>query len=829
MRKSFILLSIISIISLSINAQEINGKISGIIKDGGRKTIESATIMLLRHTDSSVVKLTLADKEGKYQFENIPEGKYMVSVTSIGHSTGFSEFFDINAQNRMVTLKTIELVSEAKTLTGVTVSSKKPFIEQKTDRMVVNVEASVTNVGANALEVLEKSPGVTVDNDGNISLKGKQGVIILIDGRPSYLSGTDLATLLKNTNSAQLDQIEIMTNPPAKYDAAGNSGVINIKMKKNKQVGYNGSASLSYTQGRYPKINESINMNYRKNKVNIFSNLSHSYRENYQNLDIQRKFTDKSTKELLSYFDQQARMKMRNSSHYAKIGADIYATQKTTFGFSVSGFYNPEKFKNRNNTDITDKDGILMNMTNARTDVDETWKNISTNFNIRHLFDSSGKELTMDLDYIRYKSDRNQQLVNNYFDRFGNPSDPSDTLSGILPQNIFIYSAKADYVHPLKNGDKFEAGVKSSYVKTDNDAGYFNIIGGSPVIDSSITNSFVYTENINAVYVNLNKQFSKKFSAQLGLRLENTNAQGKSNGYSYSSMLDQFEPADTNFKRSYTQLFPTAYFTYAASEKHQFNINYGRRINRPNYADLNPFIFFLDKYTFQQGNPNLKPQFSHNIELRHTYNGFLVTTLNYSRTTDILQEVLEQIEEENKTFVKKSNIASQRQFGLSVNAFKQLTKWWTGNVWANIYNNKFSGIINDTSVSLSATTFETNISNQFKFKKGWSAEISGFFRSAGLDDVFLLKPFGMVNFGISKQVLKDRGTIRLNVRDAFFTQKIKGSVKYSNLDVQFQNQRDSQLIGVGFTYRFAKGKVGNNRRRVGGASDEQNRVNAGGN
>lgn len=830
MKKIATLLSLLlTLFLIDSQAQTSGNRISGTVIDGNTKTIESATITLHVAKDSSVAKMSVADKTGKYSFDDVPPGKYFVSISAVGHEKGFSEIFEVKSESSSFSLKTIELVPAAKSLGAVTVSTKKPLIEQKTDRMVVNVDAAVTNVGANALEVLEKSPGVSVDNDGNIGLKGKQGVIILIDGRPSYLSGADLATLLKNTNSSQLDQIEIMTNPPAKYDAAGNSGVINIKMKKNKQVGYNGSASLSYTQGRYPKINESINMNYRKNKVNIFSNLSHSYRENYQNLDIQRYFKDKSTKELLSYFDQQARMKMSNSSHYAKIGADYFASPKTTLGFSISGFYNPERFKNKNTTDITDKYGMLVNQTNARTNVKEIWKNFSANVNFRRVLDSSGKEITVDLDYIRYRSTKDQSLINSYFDQYGDPTDPSDTLTGDLPQNIYIYSAKADYTHPLKNGDKFEAGIKSSYVKTDNDADYFNMMGGMPVIDSSITNSFVYTENINAAYVNLTKQFSKKFSAQLGLRVENTIADGKSNGYAYDGSTDKFITADTSFRRTYTQLFPTAYFTYKASEKHQFNINYGRRVNRPNYADLNPFIFYLDKYTFQQGNPNLKPQFSHNIELRHTYKGFLTTTLNYSRTTDIIQEVLEQIEDENKTFVKKSNIAKQQQFGLSVNAYKQLTKWWSGNIWANVYNNKFTGIINDTTVSLSAATFETNISNQFKFEKGWSAEISGFYRTGGLDDVFLLKPFGLVNFGISKQVLKNKGTIRLNVRDAFFTQKIKGDVKYSNLDVHFQNQRDSRSINLGFTYRFAKGKVNNSKRRTGGASDEQNRVNAGGN
>ncbi len=244
------------------------GKITGTVIDGNTKTIESATISLLRAKDSSVAKMSVADKTGKYEFDGIPEGKYLVSISAVGHSKGFSEMIEITATNNNVVLKTIELVPQAKSIGEVTVTAKKPLIEQKLDRTIVNVEASVTNVGNSALEVLEKSPGVTVDKDGNISLKGKQGVVVMIDGRPSYLTGPDLANLLRSMSASQLDQIEIMTNPPAKFDAAGNSGVINIKTKKNKQFGYNGSITSGYTQGKYPRFNESANFNYRNGKFN---------------------------------------------------------------------------------------------------------------------------------------------------------------------------------------------------------------------------------------------------------------------------------------------------------------------------------------------------------------------------------------------------------------------------------------------------------------------------------------------------------------------------------------------------------------------------------
>lgn len=254
-------------------------------------------------------------------------------------------------------------------------------------------------------------------------------------------------------------------------------------------------------------------------------------------------------------------------------------------------------------------------------------------------------------------------------------------------------------------------------------------------------------------------------------------------------------------------------------------MNYGRRIRRPDYQHLNPFINFIDRYTYSKGNPNLKPQFSHNIELSHSYQSFLTTTLNYTRTTDIIQNVLEQNEAKNETFVRRANIAKQRQYGISLNTNIPVTKWWRSNVYINSFNNKFDGIVNDTFITVNATTLTLNGSQQFNFAKTWSAEISGFFRTAGIEGVIKSKPFGMVSLGVSKQVMKNKGTIRLNIRDVFYTQQFRGVSKYANVDAAFQERGESRVVNINFTYRFSKGKInGTPKRRAGSASEEQNRV-----
>ena len=816
MRNLLTLLTAILALSFTTQAQKSSGRVAGQVIDGNTKTIEAATITLLKAKDSSVAKISAANKDGNFIFENVAEGKYLVSISAVGHTKGFSEIFEITPSNSNVTLKTIELIPLAKNLTGVTVAAKKPLIEQKIDRTIVNVEASITNVGTSALEVLEKSPGVSVDKDGNISLKGKQGVQVYIDGRPSYLSGANLAIYLRNLSSNQLDQIEIMTNPPAKYDAAGNAGIINIKTKKTKQFGYSGSISSTWAQGRYPKVNESFTFNYRKNKLNLFTTLGYNYRKNWQDLDIQRKFIEHSTKEIKSHFDQESRIKEEGQSYNAKVGFDYFANKKTTFGAVFTGYYNPGLFSNQSDVLIYDANYFLLSNTLAKTSNDREWKNFSTNVNFRHLLDTAGQEITADIDYLTYRTTNSQYLVNAYYDPNGVPTDKADTLLGSLPQNINIYSAKVDYTLPLKKGAKFEAGVKTSYVETDNNAIYDSINYGMRVRDDGRSNHFIYKENVNAAYVNYSRSLSKKWFGQFGLRLENTNATG-----------DQVTTGQ-KFDRHYTQLFPTAFIQYKPSDKNSFVLNYGRRIQRPNYQDLNPFILFLDKYTFEQGNPNLQPQFAHNIELTHSYKGFLNTTLNYTKTNNIINEVLEQNTDRNETYVKKDNIAKQRQYGISVSASGTIKKLWTPNLWANLYNNQFEGIINGDYVKTGATTLQANLQNQFKLGKTLSAELSGYFNSGGVQGVFRVKSFGMINMGISQQVFKGKGTFRLTGRDVFRTQKIKGEIKYGSIDAAFQQRRDSRQVALGFTYRFAKGKVGNTpKRKTGGASDESNRVKTG--
>lgn len=807
------LLAVIALLTGSVAAQAQTAKVNGAVS-GSQKPVEAASVGILRAKDSAIVKMAVTDKAGQFEVEKLAAGKYLVMVQSVGYNKFYSPLFDL-ANGQSYTIQPITLTNISKELEGVVVTSKKPMIEQKLDRTIINVDASPTNAGATVLDVLEKSPGISVDKDGNISLKGKQGVVVLVDGKPTYLGAQDLANMLRNMSSSNLETIELMTNPPARFDASGNSGVINIKTKKSKVMGYNASITTGYTQGVLPKTNHSVNLNYRQNKVNIFGNASYNYNENFGDLKIDRNFRNQTTGALLSSFDQSAYSSRNSNSYNYKIGFDYFMNKKTTMGLVVNGYSNVGDEYTKNTTFIKDPAGSLVTRTQAINDVNLKFKNVGVNANLRHVFDSTGKELTIDADYINYSQNNRQVLSNEFYDHNGNVKSPNEILRGILPANIDIYSFKADYSQPMKGQMKFEAGVKSSYVNTDNDAQYANWDGAQFVNDNTRSNHFLYKENINAAYVNFNKQFNKKWSGQLGLRAENTNITG--------SQLTTGEV----FKRNYTQVFPTMYIGYAANEKNQFALSYGRRIDRPNYQDLNPFFYFLDKYTYQVGNPYLRPQFSHNIELNHTYKGFLNTSLNYSNTNDILQDVLEQVDSTNTSFVKKGNIARRQNLGASVSLGMPVTKWFRTNVYVNVFYNHFKGFVNNGDISVGATAYMANISNQFTFSKGWGAEVSGFYRSKSVEGVLVAKPMGAMNIGITKQVLKNKGMIRLVVRDVLYTQIFRGYSKYQNVDVSIRQNRDSRMVNLSFTYRFSKGKTAAQRKR-GGANEEQNRVNLGG-
>ncbi|MGN6639802.1 MAG: outer membrane beta-barrel protein, partial [Mucilaginibacter sp.] len=446
------------------DAQTNGGKISGSVLDDAKKPLDGATVILLAAKDSAAISTKLANPDGSFTFQNLKDNTYLVQVTYIGYKNYLSNKVVIS-QQKTVSLPAITLSSTGKTLNGVSVTAQRSYVQQKIDRTVVNVNALISNTGANALEVLEKTPGVQVDADGNITFKGKSGVMVMIDDKPTYLSAANLATYLRSLPASSLDQIELMENPPAKYDAAGNAGVINIKTKKNTIKGFNAVLSADYAQGFYSRTNESANLNYRTGKVNLFANLAYNEQRTFRRLEIDRDYFDANGNQTSSLKDISY-FKPTNYNTNIKAGLDFYASPKTTWGIVYTGDISSDHDSSPVYSLLYGKSGELDSTINTLNTSKNTFNSNGINLNYTHKFDSVGRELTFDLDYIRDVSGGNQMFVNDTYLPDGTLTN-STTLNDNLPSTINIYSAKADYSHPLKGKAKFEAGVKSSYVNTD--------------------------------------------------------------------------------------------------------------------------------------------------------------------------------------------------------------------------------------------------------------------------------------------------------------------------------------------------------------------------
>jgi iron complex outermembrane recepter protein len=831
--KKFFFSFCVLLLTLMLQAQTKTGSISGTVLNPDKKPVEAATVQLLKAENKALVKTSLTDRNGNYSFEKIAEGNYIISYSATGLARKMSEAVTVTAAVPTVSVPAVELAFQSKDMQGVTVTSQKPFIEQKIDRTIVNVEASPTNAGATALEVLEKSPGVSVDNDGNISLKGKQGVIVMMDGKPTYLSAADLANVLRNMPASALDQVEIMTNPSAKYDASGNSGVINIKTKKSKTRGSNGTitagnvTSLFRRNGKEElawKPSLSVNYNYRKNAINFFGNFVYNYREGRGQMDITSRYYE-NDKQLDSINRVNTYFRFRNNNYTLKLGLDYTPNKRNSYGIVVNGFLFAGRPTPQTNTSFSTLNGDVFSQLNSRTQNKLSWNNFSTNLNYKHTFDTTGTEITLDLDYSHYKNVADMLLSTGFFDGQGNQTADSMLLRGHLPASINIYSLRSDFSKTFENGIKMEAGIKSSYVKSDNLVDYVRKAGSNWVPDSR-NNHFIYTENINAAYLNANRSF-KKWDVQTGLRMENTNTKG----------VQKSDNSVVN--RSYVSLFPSVFVSFNANQKNIFTVSASRRLQRPNYQDLNPFTFFLDSLSYRQGNPYLTPQFSYNYELKHMYNNKVTTTLNYTITTDVISQIVKRTRGTNNEligFLTIDNIARFSNMGIAVSTPVKLAKWWNANVFVNVYRNHYVGTYISTENSqnrvvdldMAFTSFNFNINNSITLGKGWIAEISGFYNYKNVQQLNLSYPAGQVNFGLAKNnLLKGKASIRITARDPFSWQRYRAETKYGNVDFSLRNRFDSRQYGVSFTYRFGKQFKPTNRRNS-ATEEEQRRVGAGG-
>jgi iron complex outermembrane recepter protein len=819
MRNFTLLLLCVAMTTLALAQQK--GKASITVLNEQKLPVENATVELLGGKDSALLKTALTDKNGNADFENISLKSYIIRVSSFGMNTSYTNAFTLNESQTSINLPSISLTSKPSSqLQNVIVSAKKPFIQKLSDRIVVNVESSIVNAGSSAMEILERSPGVTIDQNDAISLRGRSGVIIMIDGKPSPMTGQDLANYLRGLPSSAIERIDIITNPSAKYDAAGNSGIIDIHMKKDQRLGTNGTYTVGYGQGKYPKANTGTTFNYRNKKVNVFGNYNYAYRENLNHLVLNRNFYNSGV--FNGADDKDNYSKMPINSNAARLGADFFPNKKTIIGFVVNSSFNHFTRDNKNNSIVIDNQKQPSYTFKTQANNNDHFSNTVANINFKHTFDSTGKELTTDVDYGVFNNGSLSTTATKYYNLNGSQLQPDYILDGDQDGKLTLKTAKADYVNPLKKGAKFETGFKTSYVSSDNDAKFWNRSNGTPVNDESKTNHFLYDEYNNAGYINYSKEY-KKISIQFGLRGEQTKV--KTNQLKGNIKWDS----------SYFQWFPSAFFNYKLKEDQTLGVSVSRRIDRPGYSALNPFLFLIDVSTYATGSPGLLPELTWSYELSYTVKQ-LNFTLGYSHTKDNQNIAIARFKDvfpnipsaDNVTVQIPINLASSDYVGLTIAAPLHVTKWWNIINNANVYYNHFNGNLGGTSLNNGSPAADVRTNNSFSFKKGWSAELIGSFSSGGRYGFMVSEPQWGLATGVQKTAFKNKATFRFNITDIFWTNLPKATITYEGKYIEnWHAFRETRVANLSFTYRFGNNKVQAARRRT--TASEEERRRAGGN
>ena len=815
MKKLFlnpILLSLIFIVTCTTtHAQSIrnDGKVSGKVSNQDLEPAIYATIGLLNSKDSLLVKGSLTDESGGFKLENIPNGNYLLEIQYFGYKKLYTDSFAISEDKKIINFNELLLEESMEELDAVTITAKTPFIEKRIDKTILNVQQSVLSAGNTALEILQRAPGVNVDNRGNISLQGKQGVLIMINDKPTYLSTDQLLNLLRTTDGNSIGTVELITNPSSKYDAAGNSGIINIKLKKNRDYGTNGSVSLGAGYGEDYKANTSISLNHREEKFNIYGSYNFSDSKSLTDLNLSR---DSKLEDEITYFNQTGSARSHYTNNSYRAGVDFFLNETNTLGFMVDGQFNRRDIKSSSETYIGSRPGIVDSIVVANNPTLGKNRNITYNLNYQTVLDTLGQELNVDLDYAKYRNRGDNNYNNNIFDASGEEQIGRRIFRSITPTTINIWSGKIDYNYTFDESLKLESGFKSSLVETDNNFQFDNLIEGEWVDNTERSNQFVYRENINAAYVSLNKEYGA-FTLQAGLRAEQTISEG-------NSITEQ-----NIVKRDYLDLFPSLFAEFELSEKSDLGFSYGRRIDRPDYASLNPFVEFVDLYTFEQGNPFLNPQYTNSFELSWSLMDTYLFSLSYSKTDDVISTAILSDPVDKTLFITQLNLAEQTSYNLNINAPVAITDFWNTDNSFTLFRNDFSSPnIMGSPYNSGQLSFLFNSYHSIKINSTINAELSGYYLSSQVNGTYGIEPLTAIDFGVNKSFADGKGNIKFSVNDIFNTNITRVTSEIPLQNYNLKQKEETRVFRLGISYDLGSLEIKGPRSRNTGSSEEENRI-----
>jgi len=806
--KIFILLFLLT---ASITAQtELSGKIIDLQKE----PLTGVNVLLLNYSDSSYINGTSSDPEGIFSIKNVSTGNYILSFSMMGYK---KQNISIQVNNNLpVNINDIILEEDTYLLSTVTIDGKQNPMKFEAGKTTINLASSVFGSQGSVFDALKNLPGVFIKEDGTIIMDGQSGANVLINGKMTYLSDENLVNLLKSMPASSVDKIELITTPPAQYDASGKAGLINIKLMKNLYMGTSGllDANLKYGEklrgylvGRFAFQNEKFSFSavYYRNQGNSTNKLT-IHREHF--LESGRNNEPVS-------MEQNNYTEYNYADNYFRINADYDISKNISMNCYFYSTLNNMLMPGDNRTKFGQSglktDSILH--TSIKNDINQ--KTFAGGI-FSEYKDNSKKEANVSADFLFYDNRTSISMGSQIEQSVNNKWLDTDSLTGYLPGKIGMFAAQGNFSILLKERSILKTGLKSSYVQIDNETDYRNKKDNGWQVDLSSKNRNKYNENINAVYLQWEAKITN-WSLNVGVRLENTRINA-------SFLQDDPAKKDSTYSQNYTNLFPNVMLQYNfPDDKNILSLMYNKRITRPNYRNLLPYHQIFDKYTITSGNPNLKAEITDQFEFTYIYRRTYRAALILINTKSAIAQNFRT--EGSVAYVFPDNISSQLRYGLKLDAQNFIPlKWWQQSINFVVFRSKSDWIEIGEQKSNRVISCMFNTNHQFMLGKGWSAWINGAYNAKMTVAQTTILPFGMLDIGIQKKIFKDNASIRIFVEDIFHTNHEDASIDFSFLKARTTSINDSRAIGIAFSYNFKKGEQKRNISQE-RSMDESKRVN----
>lgn len=790
---ALLLLACLSHISVSHAQEQQKLKIIGKVRDTEQQTpLAYATVNLHLAKDSSLVSVVTTKESGSFSF-NAPAGSYFMRIEFIGYRSFSIPEIKLSTENSPFDLGVIRLTPASRTLEEVFIQAEKSTMEMALDKKIFNVGKDLANAGGTAADILSNIPSVSVDVEGNVSLRGSSGVRILIDGKPSGLVSLKGGSGLQQLQGSMVERVEIITNPSARYEAEGMAGIINIVLKKERKQGLNGSFDV--VAGYPENFGLAANVNYRHKSFNFFVNYSASYRNAPgKNSLYQELYRNDST--FISTKNMEHRLKgMYNN---ARAGLDYYFDDKNILTAAYT--YRISKGKRYSDIFYHDYQSTLQNLTGTthRTqDETETEPNSEYALSYKRTFTRKGQEFTADVRYLDNWENSDQYFGQQSYKPNGSPTDiPYILQRSLNDETEKQYLTQIDYVHPFGEKGKFETGLRSSFrnmtnnysvTEKDIDNNWFELPG--------LTNNFLYEENINAIYAIAGNKV-KKVSYQVGLRGEWTNV---------TTTLKQTNEVNP---RHYLNLFPSAHLTYDFPKGHAVQLSYSRRVRRPLYNDLSPFMTYSDNRNYYSGNPDLDPEFTHSFEIGHIKyldNASISSSLYYRYTRDKILHV-RTVNEQGNSITMPQNLATENSFGAEFTGSYSPFNWWKTDASFNFFRAITNG--SNLSQNMKSDTYGWlfRLLSKATVWKNMEIQIRGNYESPQQTPQGRRKSMTSIDLAFNKDILKDKATLTLNILDLFNSRKYRSVIEGANFYTESMSQGRLRQTNLTFNYRLRQAK-----------------------